>query len=241
MALLIIGSGAAFVAGLAQSSLGFGLALILAPCIMLVIEPVAVVPTVLLMSVTNTFLVAVRSRHLIKWRLLLPLAAGGLVGFTMGIRLLILLSPDMARIFIGALVLVFTMLLWMGWRRPLPETVWTLVPVGFVSGITGGATSIGGPPVALFLANQNTPRDMFRANLVCYFFVISSYGVVRLTLNGILDGRVALYAVSLLPATLLGTITGLYFGSRIPEQMFKRAVFSLLLIMGSILVYNGMR
>jgi len=44
---------------------------------MLLIEPVAVVPTVLLMSVTNTSLVAVRSWHLIKWRLPLPLAVGG--------------------------------------------------------------------------------------------------------------------------------------------------------------------
>ena len=241
MPFVIIASLAAFIAGLTQSSLGFGMALILAPSIMLMIEPVAVVPTVLLMSLTNTSLVAVRSRHLIQWRLLLPLAVGGITGFTLGIRVLLLLDANAARLFVGLLVLVFTVVLWTGWRRPLPETPWTLIPVGFVSGFTGGATSIGGPPVALFLTNQNMPRDMFRANLVCYFCVISCYGIVRLTANGVLDASVALYALTLFPATVLGTVTGLVFGGRIPETMFRRAVFSLLFIMGVILVYNGAR
>ena len=240
MALVIaIGSLAAFTAGLAQSTLGFGMALIMAPCIMLVIEPIAVVPTILLMSAVNTFLVAVRSRHLIKWRLLLPLTAGGLVGFTLGLHALLMLDPNMARLFIGILVLAFTVVLWSGWRKPLPETPWMLVPVGFISGFTGGSTSISGPPVALFLANQNTPRDIFRTNLVSYFFILDCYGIIRLLLNGTIDKTVALYAVCMFPATLAGTLTGLYFGKRIPENAFMRAVFIVLLIMGSLLIYHS--
>ncbi|HDP36045.1 MAG TPA: sulfite exporter TauE/SafE family protein [Candidatus Hydrogenedentes bacterium] len=176
---IIIGSFAAFTAGLAQSCLGFGMALIMAPCIMLIIEPRAVVPTVLLMSITNTFLIALKSHPHIKWRLLLPLSAGGLVGFSFGLRALLMLDSDNARLVIGMLVLIFTAVLWSGWRWPLPETPWMLTPVGMLSGFTGGATSISGPPVVLFLANQNTPRDTFRANLVCYFFIINCYGIIR--------------------------------------------------------------
>ena len=34
---------------------------------------------------------------------------------------------------------------------------------------------------------------MFRANLVCYFCVISCCGIIRLTINGVLDASVVLY------------------------------------------------
>ncbi len=241
MSLIIIGSAAAFVAGFTQSTLGFGMALVLAPFLMVMLEPVAVVPTVVLVSAANTLLVALRSRRLLKWRLLLPLSVGGIAGFSVGIHVLQLLNQDLARVCVGLLVLFFTVVLWSGWRYPLPETPWTLTPVGMASGFTGGVTSIGGPPVALFLANQNTPRDVFRANLVCYFFIISCYGIMRLTLNGILSGAVARYAGALVPATVLGTLAGLYVGVRIPETAFKRAVFGLLLIVGGVLVYNGLR
>lgn len=237
--IIVIGSLAAFTAGLAQSCLGFGMALIMAPCIMLVIEPIAVVPTILLMSAVNTFLVAARSRRLVKWRLLLPLTTGGLIGFTLGLRALIMLDPDRARLFIGILVLAFTVVLWSGWHKPLPEKAWMLLPVGLISGFTGGATSISGPPVVLFLANQNTPRDIFRANLVSYFFILNCYGIVRLLNNGLINGTVATYALFMFPATLAGTLTGLHFGKRIPENTFKRAVFVVLLIMGALLVYHG--
>lgn len=238
---IVMGSAAAFLSGLAQSSLGFGMALIMAPSIMLLIEPAAVVPTVLLMSALNTFIVALQSQRLIKWSMLLPLSAGGIVGFSLGIRALLLLDPNVTRLFVGLLVLFFTLILWTGWRRPVPERSCTLAPVGLVSGFTGGATSISGPPVVLFLANQNTPRDVFRANLVCYFFVINCYGIARLAMNGVIHRGVVLYAAALLPATLCGTLAGIYFGGRIPEAAFRRAVFLVLTVMGVLLVYNSLR
>ncbi len=239
--ILTIGSLAAFVSGMAQSCLGFGMALIMAPCIMLLIEPMAVVPTVLLLSALNTFIIAANSQHLIRWSLLFPLAIGGVIGFTLGIQALLMLDPSIIRLFVGILVLLFTGFLWSGWRRPLPETPWTLGPVGLLSGFTGGATSISGPPVVLFLANQNTPRDAFRANLVCYFFIINCYGIMRFSLNGILNQQVMIYAAVFFPATLLGTMTGIYFGKIIPENVFRQAVFMVLTIMGAMLLYNSLR
>ncbi len=239
--ILTIGSLAAFVSGIAQSCLGFGMALIMAPCIMLIIEPMAVVPTVLLMSALNTFIIAAKSQRLIRWSLLLPLVIGGIIGFTLGIQALLMLDPNVIRLFVGILVLLFTGVLWSGWRRPLPENPWTLGPVGLLSGFTGGSTSISGPPVVLFLTNQNTPRDAFRANLVCYFFIINCYGIVRLSLNGILNQQVMIYAAAFLPATLLGTLTGIYFSRKIPEKIFRQAVFMVLSIMGAMLLYNSLR
>ncbi len=237
---LIIGSLAAFAAGLAQSTLGFGMALIMAPCIMLVVEPIDMVPIILLMSTVNTFMVAVRNRHKINRRLLIPLSIGGIVGASIGLNILLQLNPDIMRLFIGVLVLSFTGFLWSGWQHPLPETPWTIMLVGMVSGFTGGATSISGPPIALFLANQNMPRDAFRANLASYFFLLDCFMIAWLTWKDVVSVSIVLDAAALFPATLTGTLIGLYFGRRIPEKVFKNAVFLVLLIMGCLLVYNGL-
>lgn len=236
---IIVGSLAAFGAGLAQSTLGFGMALIMAPCIMLVMEPVAVVPTILLMSTINTLLVALRTRQMIKWRLLAPLAIGGVVGASFGLNVLLQVDPDIMRLFIGILVLIFTGILWSGWQHPLRETPWTIMAAGVVSGFTGGATSISGPPVALFLANQNMPRDAFRANLTSYFFLLDSFMIAWLYWNDVMNISIVRDAAILFPATLTGTLIGLYFGRRIPEQAFRHTIFIVLLIMGGMLVYHG--
>ena len=111
--------------------------------------------------------------------------------------------------------------------------------VGLVSGFTGGATSISGPPVVLFLANQDMPRDAFRANLTSYFFLLNCFMITWLSWNDVMSASIVLNAATLFPATLAGTFIGLYFGKRIPEKAFRRAIFIVLLIMGMLLVYHG--
>lgn len=68
----IVGSITALVAGAAQSSIGFGFSMIMAPCIMLVLEPVAVVPTILLVDVLNCILVTLRYRRHVHIRMVIP-------------------------------------------------------------------------------------------------------------------------------------------------------------------------
>ncbi len=239
--IVIIGSLAAFVAGVAQSTLGFGMAMIMAPCIMLVLEPMAVVPTILLVNILNSMIVMVRFRRFIHWRQVLPLSAGGIAGFTLGIQLLAYLDPNYSRLFVGLLVLTFTAILWSGWRRPMRETVWTLVPVGLVSGFVGGSTSMSGPPVILFLANQGAHRDHFRANLICYFTITNVYGILRFLHLGAFTGEIVRYAAVFIPATLLGTAAGMLLGGRIPEAAFRRIVFVVLLLIAAMLIINSLR
>ena len=239
--IFIIGSAAAVLAGLAQSSIGFGMAMIMSPCVMLVLKPTAVVPTILLVNILNSIIVTWRYRHHVQLRSVLPLAAGGIVGFTVGIQVLVYLNPNTMRLLVGLFVLTFTTIMWRGWRRPVEEKPWITMPIGLVSGFAGGTTSMSGPPVILFLANQGHARDHFRATLIAYFTIINIYGIIRFYTLGLLTTEVLAYAGALIPATLVGTTLGILYGGRVPEHRFKRIIFMLLVFIGCTLVYNSLR
>lgn len=237
---LIIGSISALVAGMAQSSIGFGMSMIMAPCIMLVLDPVTAVPTILLVDVLNCILVTLRYRRHVRVRMVVPLAVGGILGFAAGIQVLTRVDADTMRLLVGTLVLVFTGILWSGWRKPVKESLWVTLPVGMASGFAGGTTSMSGPPAVLFMANQGHPPDLFRANLIAYFSLIELYGIAHFWWAGALTGEVVGNAAVLIPAMLLGTAAGFLLGPRIPERAFRNLIFLVLLVIGIALVVNSL-
>ncbi|MDQ1256532.1 MAG: uncharacterized protein QG656_1128, partial [Candidatus Hydrogenedentes bacterium] len=161
---LFVGFAIAFIAGMTQGCTGFGLALVAAPCMMLVLDPRIVVPSVVLLSTVNTALVAYDARRHIRLWLVVPLALGGIVGFPFGAHALTALNASTIKVFVGIFVILFATALLAGWRKPLPMKTPFLLPVGVAGGFLGGCTSMGGPPVILFLSNQDLPKDAFRGN-----------------------------------------------------------------------------
>ena len=84
----------------------------------------------------------------------------------------------------------------------LPRNPRTLAATGFVSGVMGTMTSIGGPPIALVYQNAEGPE--LRASLNTYFALGSAMSIPALALAGHF-GRVELVSgMLLLPATGLG-------------------------------------
>ncbi len=232
---------AALTAGVAQSSIGFGFSMIMAPCLMFVLEPVAVVPTILLVDVINCILVTLRYRRHVHGRMVVPLAVGGIIGVAAGIQVLTRVDPDTMRLLVGVLVLVFTGVLWSGWRRPVAESLWITVPVGMASGFAGGTTSMSGPPVVLFMANQGHNQNVFRANLIAYFTLIEIYAIANFWWAGALSRNIVANAATLIPSMLLGTGLGFFLGPHIPEKLFRNLIFIVLLIIGTILLINSLR
>lgn len=240
-AFFIVGSIAALIAGAAQSSIGFGLSMIMAPCIMLVLPPLTVVPTILLVDVLNCVLVTIRYRRHVHIHMVIPLAIGGIIGFAAGIQVLTRVDQNIMRLLVGGLVLTFTAVLWSGWRKPVREMPWITLPIGMASGFAGGTTTMSGPPIVLFMANQGHAPDLSRANMIAYFALIEIYGIANLWWAGALNREVVTNAAILIPAMLLGTALGFLLGPRIPEKTFKNLIFLLLFIIGTVLIITSLR
>ncbi len=241
MAELLIVAAAVFAGGVVQGCTGFGLGLVAAPCLMLILSQKVVVPMLVIISGLNSLIIAVEARRHVRAGIFLPLAVGGALGLPGGIYILNNLNTTLFKILAGILVAVFAVVLLTGWRRPARNHRFVLFPVGLVSGVIGGSTAMGGPPAILFLANQNTPKEVFRANLVAYFFLLNCASASMLTFIGLMNARVVGHAALTLPALLLGTYIGVKASRRIPQRVFMKVAMTLVAVMGLVLAASNLR
>ncbi len=181
---LLVGGLAVFVGAVVQGSVGFGMGLVAAPVLTL-LDP-SLMPGAI--QVTNMtlplFTLAVEWRR-VDWRGLGFAVLGRLPGSVIGAAIVVYISIHHLGIFVGAMVLVAVILT--ARAVSLPRNGFTITSAGFVSGITGTATGIGGPPIALVYQTAKGPE--IRATLAMFFFLSAAQSLVILALVGHLPAR----------------------------------------------------
>lgn len=238
--ILLAGSFIALLAGFVQGCTGFGMALIAAPALLLIHPPEFVTPTVILLSTINTSYVAYSARRHIRFRMVGPLALGALFGIPAGIWALHHTNEVWLKIALGAFVVTFAVTLLLGWRKPIARAMPAMVPVGMLSGFCGGSSSMGGPPVILFLANQDTERDVFRGNIVTYFLCINLWAIANFLWRGDIRIEIVQQVAIFVPAVLLGSFTGVRTAPHVPNELFKKIAMAAAAIMGMVLLVTNL-
>lgn len=241
MAVYVFGMAAAFVAGMVQGCAGFGLGLTSAPCLMLFTTPAVAVPTVIGLSLANSFVTALHARRHLLWRLVGLLALGSIAGIPVGAYALRVIDPNVLSVGIAVFILLFVAALATGWTRPLRRPQRALLPLGCLCGVLAGSTSMSGPPLILFLANQDTPKDVFRANLISYFFLEGLFTLVLYLAWGMYTLEVARLTAALIPPVLVGTAVGIRLSKRLPETTFRRIVLIGLSLVAVVLLVTSLR
>jgi uncharacterized membrane protein YfcA len=99
-----------------------------------------------------------------------------------------------------------------------------LVTAGWVSGVTGTATSIGGPPLALLY--QHRPGPQVRSTLAVYFIFGATLSLVGLGLGGALHTRDLALAAVLAPFLLVGSAAARPVRARIDVGHTRTAVLA---------------
>ncbi len=238
--ILLVGSAIAFLAGFVQGYTGFGMALIAAPALLFLYPPEFVTPTVILLSTVNTAYVAYNARRHVRLRIVGPLVVGAFFGIPAGVWALHHTNEVWLKIALGAFVLAFALTLLSGWRKPVARAVPAMIPVGMLSGFSGGASSMGGPPVILFLANQDTDRDAFRGNIVCYFLIINLWAIANFLWRDDISTDIVRQVVIFVPAVLLGSFTGVRTAPHVPNELFKKIAMGAAAIMGFVLLATNL-
>lgn len=119
-----------------------------------------------------------------------PLIVAGPAGVPLGVRLLAVAGSGTLQTTVvtlaaaGALVYPWGA----GFGRMRHESL-AMIPVGLLSGVMGGATTMGGPPVVLFLAGQRVGVDRFRATLAFYFLLLNGMVLPAYVSSGLMTGR----------------------------------------------------
>src|SRR5580704_2683501 len=168
----------------ALGGIGLGLGLVAAPVVTL-LDPALMPGSMLVAGATLPLLILARESLHTDWPGVSWALAGRVAGTAGGIWVLAVVSLRALGIVVGGMVLTVVVLSVRS--AVVPRNRVTLVTAGVISGVTGTATSIGGPPVALLYQSEDGPR--VRATLSMFFIVGNSLALCALAVTGHLPGR----------------------------------------------------
>lgn len=183
-----------------QGSVGFGMNVVAAP-ILIQIDPELVPGPLLAASLANTLLIARRDRSGIDRSALLWAILGRVPGAALGAFLLVeVFSQWGLSVFLASVILVGVALSVTPIRLPRGRSI--IAVGGFVSGVSGTSTGVGGPPLALTL--QHVEPRRLRGTLSAYFLLAASLSIVFLAAWGEFGTSHLLSVAALVPGQIFG-------------------------------------
>jgi hypothetical protein len=230
----------AFLAATCQSLTAFGFALVMVPLLSLAweVKPAIVTSTVLGTLILLPLLYEVRGH--IRPRRVVPLFLGSLVGIPLGLLVLQWMDASSLEVMVAVVVIVAALLIYLSPQVPFKRSVPPLsFLVGGLSGALRAATSMGGPPVVLYILTFERDVERFRATLLAFFFPASLVTIVGLAIAGHVDGDVLLATAIGLPAVVLGSLVGRWARVHVSEAAFRLVVLVVLLASSAAVLASG--
>ena len=173
-----------------------------------------------------------------EWTRLAPTI---LVGSALGVTLLVNLPRAAGMLALGAFVSGYALYgLFRHESRKVIAAAWAWV-AGLAGGITSTMFGAGGPPYAIYLSQRGLSKEQFRATMGFATLTSISLRVTAFLLTGLLlDAKVWLVAVAVIPASLLGIFVAQRMFLKISRKQLLRAVAVVLLATGGSLVVRSL-
>lgn len=238
--LLLLAMLVIFIAGITQSLTGFGFGLVAIPLLTLFMSPKLAPPVVLLDGLALNLLIMRRAYPSVQVSRIWILTLAGICGVPIGVWILANWDVDALRIYIGIMTCMAAGLFLKGFERKIRNEKAASVPIGFVSGIMSGSINMSGPPVILFFANQNLPRQIFRSNIVAYFICLQIAGVPLMIASGLMSIEAATTSALLLPGLFIGGMVGAAFSQRVDDMVVRQITLVIVSFAGLLSVLSGL-
>jgi uncharacterized membrane protein YfcA len=232
-------------AGISKGGFGSGAAFVAGPILALIVDPMLalgiMLPLLMLIDVASL------KAYWRKWswsdaRLLL---IGSVPGILAGAVLSQSVDPDVFRMIIGMLCLLFVV--WQIAQRSgaLQPRDRPMAPAwGAASGVIAGLTSFishaGGPIVAFYLLSRGLGKTTYQATTVVVFWAINVLKFVPYAMLGFFTSETLTANLLLAPAALLGTWIGVQAHRLVPERLFFGITYVLLATTGSKLIWDAL-
>lgn len=227
---LVIVALLALAAATTQSTVGFGAAIVFTPLATLAIGAQSAVATSLLFGSVISAVVFTEYRPRAPLAPIVPLALAGILATPLGILILARADETTLRFLVGIVVLTGAITTLTGHTRPEPRSVplFATAGVGLLSGVLRGATSMGGPPVVLYMHWVGGDAVTIRGRLFGYLFLFTLPGIPLAFLGGVIGGREVEQALVALPAVGVGIVLGRYARPLVSEVWYRRLSMGLL-------------
>jgi len=227
---LLVGVAAA--SGLVAGITGFGSGLVLMGVLVTIIPvaDAAVIAAIiaLVCSLLNLWTVRVS----MPWRETWPMFAVSIPAVAAGVYLLANLSPDTLRILVGVMILSgCAVTLWTPPQGVIGAGLGWSLTTGVLGGLSGGATSTGGPPVVLYTLLRGWDKGVAKAVMSAFFVVMGFWRLALLIVSGLATPESLRLGALMLAPTLAALYAGMWIFGRLSTQVFRYAAMALLGIM----------
>jgi uncharacterized membrane protein YfcA len=240
--ILVAGIAIAFVAAACYSVTGFGFALVLTPILAIIwdVKPTIVASEIL--STAGLIPLLLEARGHVPVGRVSVLFLASLAGIPIGVFLLERLDPNAIQIMVALTVIVASVLLYLspnaaGGR----DSTLGRLTAGFLGGALGSSTSMGGPPVVLYLLGRERDTAAFRATLIAFFLPGNIITLIAFALVGQVTKDVLVLSASALPAVALGLAFGIWLRPHVPAERFRMLVVAVLILSSFVVLSSTIR
>ncbi len=228
-------------ASLVKSTTGFGFAMVSAPLLMLMWDPVLVVPIILPLTFTVDALIVARSWRVVEPGRVVPLLVAAVVGIPLGTYALLLVPTQALKLGMAGSILIAAGMLFFGVTMTIGRERVVGALAGFLSGFLVTSTALSGPPVTLFMLNQRWAKDTFRNSLGLYFLVLDTFAIISLAFAGALYAETVAVSAVLWPPVLVGYLAAIRILPHINQPAFLRIATITVMVAALLAILNALR
>jgi uncharacterized protein len=239
--LLLVTSVAVFAATMFQTIAGFGYAIIGVPLLSGILGIKETVVFLLIGSIYMRVYVVFKVRKELEFGVVKRIFLGAMIGIVPGSMMLRSLDGNALRIVLGVTLILAVIVLRSNYHWKTVHEKLEQFGFGIIGGFFNGSTSVGGPPIVLYMLNSEKPKEKMRANLFLYFLMtnIFTIGVWFFLGNAHLSDAIGL-PLWTLPAAFLGIYAGEKIFFHINQQLFNRIAIATILLSGLNMIYKGL-
>jgi uncharacterized protein len=219
-------------AGLMRGFAGFGSGMVTAPVFAILFGPVETVAVIILMELVVTVQLMPGVLGDIEWRFVGPMGAVAALFMPLGSWLLVSMDPGVIARAMAAIVAAFAVVAMTGWRYRGERRFLPTAGVGAVSGVMMGATSLGIPPVMLYMLSGSDTAVRNRANVIAYFAVTLVILIAFMVATSLMSWDAVWRAAMLTPGFMLTTWIGGRLFRQSSENLYRRVALVFLLGVG---------
>lgn len=225
-------------AGLMRGFVGVGSGMLMAPIFAILFGPIDTVTIIIILEIVVTAQLLPGVRAEVDWRFVIPMGATAALFMPFGSWLLVSLDPELLSRGIALVVLVSVIVLMTGWRFEGEKRLPVTAGVGAASGVLMAATSLGNPPVIVYLLSSRDPASRNRANFTGYFAITLMALLGWMLWRGLIAEQALWRAALLVPVFMVAAWCGSRLFRKSTERLYRRVAFVLLAGVG---VYGLLR
>ena len=230
-----------FFGGIVKGSVGIGMSMFSVPLIAFILPPTNAMMLLCFPVIVTNFIQMDIKRGISNSRFF-PMFITLFLGILIGGKLILSLNLKTISIIIALTIIIFTSFNFLGlnlnWLKPKYEKIISIF-IGFFSGILGGVSTFYAPPIITFLVSLNLAKENFIRTTATMYFLASIPLYSSLIFHGLGNFYDLLVSLIITAPALLGQYLGTKIRVRLSNEIFRKTILVILIIIGfSLLIKN---